>query len=247
MVSNSVNRVPGNTSQHSFPVTVIQDVTANPSFENSLQPIQTCVPVVHLVGTGESNTVIQNVVACPDLQSSQPGTSAEHSPHSRVRRPRRPIKKPLRLQDSILFEEPSLQVVEGVAARAHVADSNARLPSSGHVLNSHSSNDHNPVAMPEAVPSTSSGRRRGGRQHTSEMTDEEKYRRTRHLNNEASKRCREKRKTKLNGLEQEEKSLLEKNEQLKEEVARLIARRDKMKQLVDMVFAKSVQAKYGNR
>lgn len=250
-VSNSTQGVPGNTSHHSFPVTVIPDVTANPSFENPGQSIQTSVPVVHLAGTGESDTTIQNVVACPDLQlslqSSQPSTSVEHSTQPRVIRPRRPIKKPLRLQDTILLEEPSLHIVEEGAARTYVADSNARFPSPGHVFNSHSGDDHNSVAIPEAVPSTSSGRRRGGRQHMKEMTDEQKYRRTRQLNNEASKRCREKRKTKLSGLEREELSLLEKNEKLKEDLALLTARRDKLKKMVDMVFAKSVQAKYGNR
>lgn len=249
VMSNTTHGVPGNTSQYSFPVTVIQDVTATSNFENPAQSIQTSVPVFHLAGTEESNTAIQNVVTCPDfqlsLQSSQPSTSVEHLPQSRVGRPRRPIKKPLRLQDAILLEESSIQIIEEGPVRAHIADSNARLASPGHASNTHSGEDNNPVAMPEAVPSTSSGRRRGGRQST--MTGEQKYLRTRQLNNEASKRCREKRKINLSLLEQEELCLLQKNEKLKEKVALLTQRRNKMKKLVDMVFAKSVQAKYGDR
>ena len=55
------------------------------------------------------------------------------------------------------------------------------------------------------------------------MTDDEvsalKYRRMRDLNNEASKRCRENRKSKLGNAEAELRNLYEKNLQLKETVA----------------------------
>ncbi|KAK4313868.1 hypothetical protein Pmani_014802 [Petrolisthes manimaculis] len=257
MVRNESSGFPVNTSQISVPITLIQNVA---NFENPQRPTQPSV--VYLEGTSEPDTVIQNVKANSNLelsaQSSQPRTSVQHPPRTslnqvKVKRLRRSIKKPLRLQDSIL-DEASLETVERVAG-IHMVDSNPLHHSPGHELNtlsdekpnSFASNTHLNTNQLEPVASTSSGRRRGGRQSSIGLTDQEKYRRTRLLNNIASKRCREKRKTKLGSLEEEENDLRKRNTDLKQRVALLSAKRDKMKALVDMVFAKSVQAKYGNR
>ncbi|KAK3881113.1 hypothetical protein Pcinc_014402 [Petrolisthes cinctipes] len=241
MVRNQSSGFPVNTSQISVPITQIQNVA---NFENPQRPTQPSV--VYLEGTSEPETVIQNVIANSNLelsaQSSQPSTSVKHPPRTglnpvKVKRLRRSIKKPLRLQDSIL-DEASLETDGERVAGIHMVDSNPLHHSPGHELNTN---------QVEPVASTSSGRRRGARQSSIGLTDQEKYRRTRLLNNIASKRCREKRKTKLSSLEEEETDLRKRNTDLKQQVALLSVKRDKMKALVGMVFAKSVQAKYGNR
>ncbi|XP_047478139.1 uncharacterized protein LOC125031443 isoform X2 [Penaeus chinensis] len=90
----------------------------------------------------------------------------------------------------------------------------------------------------EPVASTSSytvsGRR--ARQSLQNLSEKEKYHRIRHLNNEASKRCRQKRKLRIKDIEVEENELLERNEKLKEELALVERQRDKMKKLINLMF-----------
>jgi len=109
----------------------------------------------------------------------------------------------------------------------------------------------------EAVPSTSSGKRRRTTQKPAryrdslehpcdesqppstsfiggkklKLTDEEKYHRIRIMNNEASRKCRQKRKQKNINVEQEIVELENKQISLKAKEAELIKMRDKMKAL----------------
>ncbi|XP_037798583.1 uncharacterized protein LOC119593698 isoform X1 [Penaeus monodon] len=92
--------------------------------------------------------------------------------------------------------------------------------------------------LEEPVASTSSytvtGRR--SRQSLQNLSEKEKYHRIRHLNNEASKRCRQKRKLKMKDIEAEESELLERNEELKRQLALVEKQRDRMKKLINLMF-----------
>ncbi|XP_063604965.1 uncharacterized protein LOC134780267 isoform X2 [Penaeus indicus] len=89
---------------------------------------------------------------------------------------------------------------------------------------------------PVASTSTYTATGRRARQSLQNLTEKEKYHRIRHLNNEASKRCRQKRKLRIKDIEAEEKELLERNEMLKEELALVERQRDKMKKLINLMF-----------
>jgi len=155
-------------------------------------------------------------------------------------RQRRAIRKPYRLRDDdviLLDDDVSIHPITDPVPSYDTPSVPSTSNSSVNLKSSYK----------EEIPSTSSGRQQGCRQPARGLTDEEKYRRTRKLNNLASKRCRDKRKGKLSELEVEEQQLREVNEDLKQKVAVLTARKEKMKALMEKVFTKSVQARYGNR
>lgn len=81
---------------------------------------------------------------------------------------------------------------------------------------------------------TATGRR--SRQSLQNLSEKEKYHRIRHLNNEASKRCRQKRKLKMKDIEAEETELLQRNRELKEQLAHVEKQRDRMKKLINLMF-----------
>ncbi|XP_042867365.1 uncharacterized protein LOC122250107 isoform X1 [Penaeus japonicus] len=95
------------------------------------------------------------------------------------------------------------------------------------------------IDIPEEPVASTSSYTTGGkrnRQSLQALSEKEKYHRIRILNNEASKRCRQKRKLKLKDYEKEEKQLLEKNAELKEKLADVERQRDRMKKLINMMF-----------
>ncbi|XP_045101668.1 uncharacterized protein LOC123498544 isoform X2 [Portunus trituberculatus] len=82
------------------------------------------------------------------------------------------------------------------------------------------------------VGSTSSSTQSSDQDDVRELTGEEKYKRNREQNNAASKRCREKRKEKLENMKLELIELEKKNEGLKDKVKRLTSLRDDFKKFV---------------
>lgn len=132
------------------------------------------------------------------------------------KRPRRTSRKPLR------FEE----TVDDAAIVASLGIMEVDPP-------------EEPLASTSANTTTSNTSTHSGRKSRHEMenlTEKQKYHRIRSLNNEASKRCRQKRKIKIKDLDVEEKELMKRNEELKEQHAEIERQRDRMKKMLNMLF-----------
>lgn len=121
----------------------------------------------------------------------------------RVRRERRASKKPVRFRNDHLDEDSSTLTTTELSEK-----------------------------LEETLASTSDTTRTSRRNRSEELSNEEKYLKSRHQNNLASKRCREKRKAKYAQMAEELKTLEERNQVLRDKVARLTALRNDFKKFV---------------
>lgn len=133
-------------------------------------------------------------------------------------RPRRTSRKPLRFEETVDHE--------AIASYGMEVDP-----------------PEEPLASTSGYTTTSGSGRRS-RHSTENLTEKEKYHRIRSLNNEASKRCRQKRKVKVKDLAGEEKELMKRNAVLQEQQAAIERQRDKMKKLLNMLFMQAAKAKH---
>ncbi|XP_071551410.1 uncharacterized protein [Panulirus ornatus] len=133
----------------------------------------------------------------------------------RVTRQRRSARKPVRFRDSDAFDE-----------SVTTTDLNITVEYPG-----------------EQTGSGDTTTRKEDKLLQRELTDREKYHRIRVLNNEASKRCREKRKKTMKEMEEEMFTLEERNQKLKEKEAALRRLRDKLQAFVSEFFSKQFASK----
>lgn len=128
----------------------------------------------------------------------------------RIRKERRVSRRPARFRDNVHLDE-DMDTLTATEASASV-DSLA------------STSDTTPT----------------GRNCVEELSYEEKYIRSRQQNNLASKRCREKRKAKYQEMGEELKTLEERNNVLKDKVAKLTSLRDQFKKFVNEAFIRTM-------
>lgn len=207
----------------------ITHIQAQCSSHDDTNDVQYLIPLIH---TDSSQSIFpaskhtdgsESLTTCPtptistrvapSLRSVVPDATSAIGP-MRVKRQRRSSRKPVRFRDTVTLDDP-------VTARDLS------------IL----------VEYPEELTSGYTTTCKKDRLFQRQLTDREKYHRIRVLNNEASKRCREKRKKTMKETEEEMFMLEQRNRDLKEKEAALRKLRDKVQTFVNEFFRERFTSK----
>ncbi|XP_063604972.1 uncharacterized protein LOC134780270 isoform X2 [Penaeus indicus] len=213
------------TSASSSPVFHYSDISPLASFDASLFEPSAASELSFKgspVTSDESSSYtifIPVSLASPSSLDSTAGPSGQDSavgPVRRLRRSNRRRTQPYKLNDSFVF----LEDEKGEDEDTHDAEG--------------AQGDKGPAPRVEATTSTSGQAGNGSPEE--DVTLIEKYLRIRSLNNEASKRCRKRKLEKIKAMENEEKDLAQKNQELKKTLNTLQKLKAKLRVEIGKIF-----------
>ncbi|XP_042223996.1 uncharacterized protein LOC121867919 [Homarus americanus] len=184
------------------------------------------------------------VLPSTPLSSGAAGVAHSNISTVRVTRQRRSSKRPARFRDTVPLDDCLTTDLLGLDLTQESLEPLAST--SGYTTSPRKRKKSEALEEPLASTSGYTTSPKRTRQSNTCLSEEEKYRRIRVLNNEASKKCRQKRKESMKDMEGTVVLLEEKNKKLKAKEAALTRLRDRFQSLVHETFTKRLKSNLQN-